>query len=247
LSLPSPITGLSGITELSPDVFALGGGQYSLRSGNVPGTWEIWIVDLNVMPTPQRLCKIPEIGLLNGMTTWDSGTALAADSEQGKVYKIDIKTGEHVVAVADELMQSPPGSQIPIGINGIKVREGYLYFTVTSRMSFCRVPVDKDCKATGPVEVVASGFLQDDFIFDQDGTPYIVTNPQNTLVKVDVAAKGFATVAGKSDSLELGGGTACAFGRRQEDRRSLYVVTSGAQAMPVNGETEPAKVSVIKI
>ena len=43
------------------------------------------------------------------------------------------------------------------------------------------------------------------------------------------------TVDGSQYQLTVAGDTACHFGRRQTDRKTLYVVTDGGLADPVNG------------
>ncbi|KAH8898358.1 hypothetical protein GQ53DRAFT_636260 [Thozetella sp. PMI_491] len=252
LTVPSPATSITGITELSPDVFALGVGQYDMAAGAIQGSFEVWVFNLASGPdsaqsTLRKVCAVPDAGLLNGLTTWDNDTVLAVDSTHGPVYKISVASGTFEITLNDEVQTPGPNAFIPIGINGIKVRDGYVYFTNSARTSFYRVPVDSSVKPTGPVEVVVSGFPTDDFVFDTDGTAYITTHPTNTIVKVAPGASESITVAGKSDSLEVGGATACAFGRREDDQRILYVVTSGALAAPVNGEVEPAKVVAIDL
>lgn len=252
ITLPAPFTSLTGITETMPDVFAIGVGQYDMAKGAVQGSWEIWLFSLasgtdGAQASLRKITAVPDAGLINGLTTWDANTILAVDSTHGSVYKVDLTSGDLTVALTDELMTPGPNAFIPIGINGVKVRDGYVYFTNSMRTSLNRVPVDEHATATGPVEIVASGFPNDDFAFDADGTAYIVTHPQNTLVKVVAGSSEAVTVAGKQDSLEIGGGTACAFGRKEEDKGILYVVTAGALAMPVNGEVEPAKVVAVTI
>jgi len=253
LKLPSPTTSTTGITELSPDVFALGAGQYDMAKGAIDGTMEIWVFSLTdgeaaAQATLRLLVKLPDVGLVNGLTKWDSNTVLAVDSSYGGVYKVDVSAKTFSVITSDELTKPGPNAFIPIGINGIKVYDGFIYFTNSARQSFFRIPVDKNTVIpTGPVELVASGFATDDFAFDGDGSAYIVTHPENTIVKIAPGSSEAVTIAGKSDSLEIGGGTSCAFGRKADDAKTLYVVTAGALAMPVNGEIEPAKVVAIDV
>jgi hypothetical protein len=253
ITLPGPYTAVTGITELTPDFFALGTGQYDLAKGSIHGTYAIWTFSLAegtaaAQSSLKLVSKIPEAGLINGLTTWDTKSILAVDSTFGGVYKVDISAGTVTTILSDDLTKPPPDAYVPIGINGIKIRNGYIYFTNSAKQSFYRVPVDEDSATpSGPIEVVASGFANDDFAFDADGTAYIVTHPQNTLIKIAEGSSDVVTIAGKPDSIELGGGTACAFGRKADDAKTLYVVTSGALAVPVNGQREPAKIVAIDI
>jgi len=253
LKLPSPFISVTGITELPEDVFALGAGQYDLAKGAVPGSFAIFAFSLEdgtdgAQASLRKVVDTPDAGLINGLTTWDDASILAVDSTHGFVYKIDVTAGTSALAFVDDLTKPTPDAFVPIGINGVKVRGGYVYFTNTARAAFFRVPVDPaSAKPTGPIETVASGFAVDDFAFDADGAAYIVTHPQNTVVKVAPGSSEAVTIAGKADSLELAGGTACAFGKGAGDARTLYVVTAGALAVPVNGEIEPAKLAAIKL
>jgi sugar lactone lactonase YvrE len=248
LSVPK-IMGLTGVNELMPDVFALGGGDYDFAAGrHVPGSNGLWVADLRGEEPHLRLVvMIPEIGLLNGTATWDEKTVLAADSVEGKIYKIDVETGAYSVCLDDETLKIADGAPTPLGVNGVKVHDGHVYFSNTTRQLFCRVPVDKDIKATGPVEVFASGFAQDDFCIAEDGTAYVTTHPTNMVMKVPPGGGEAVLLAGAYTSMEVASGTACALGRTDEDKDVLYVCTSGAIILPVNGETEPAKVVAIKL
>jgi len=253
LTLPAPFTSVTGIAELSTDVFALGAGIYDFAKGAVEGSFAIWAFSLvdgveGAQSSLRKVVDTPAAGLINGITTWDSNSILAVDSTHGHVYKIDINAGTSTVAFVDELSKPGAEAYIPIGINGVKVLNGHVYFTNTARGSFFRVPVHKEtAEPTGPVELVASGFGADDFVFDTDGTAYITTHSQNTVIQIAPGSSEVVTIAGKPDSLEMGGDTACAFGRTASDSKTLYVVTAGAMAVPVNGEIEPAKISAVKL
>src|ERR1700753_1191028 len=68
LKFPSPITSITGVTELTPDLFAIGAGQYDLQKGTVHGSWEVWTADLsegieNAQSTLSLVCKLPDVGL----------------------------------------------------------------------------------------------------------------------------------------------------------------------------------------
>ena len=249
VTFPPPITGVTGITELTADVFAIGAGQYNAGSGTVVGSWEIHLVDF-ASPgslTPTLVTKIPEAGLINGLATWDENTVLAADSEFGALYKVDVGARSAAKVLQHEEMTSPAGAPMQIGINGVKVRDGHVYFSNSMRQSVYRVAVNAGLDAAGPVETLASGFMVDDFALDADGTVYGATHPMNTIVKIVPGSPG-EVIAGNVESLELAAGTACAFGRGKDDGKTLYVVTAGALVAPVKGELrEPAKVAALDL
>ena len=250
LSIPS-VESLTGITHIKDDIFAIGAGEYSLQKGPVSGSWAVYLADLSVSPPKVEEVVKLSAGLINGITTWDENTILVTDCsiEGGLLYKVDIakKTCEKSVDV--EEMKCPPNPPFPVPINGVKVyRKGgetWIYWTNTTRGALYRVPVSDELATTGPVEKVAEGLMPDDFILAENGTAYITHNVGNTVLKVDKVGGDVITVAGKQDSLELGGITALAFGKGED---ILYASTSGAFALPVNGtETEPAKVVEIRL
>ena len=247
LSIPG-VTSISGITELSPDVFAVGVGEYSLQTGAVPGSWGVWTIDLTGgEPKASLAAKAPEMGLLNGVATWDEETIVAADSPTGKIFKINLKDGTSSVCLQDESMKPAVDAFMPIGVNGVKVlQKKYIYFTSSTRQIFARVPVDAEITATGPVEVLASEIFGDDFALTEDGTAYVTAHPTNMVVRVSPGGE-VVVLAGSPTSFDVAGATACAFGRGEKDKNVLYVSTSGASAVPIAGEFEPAKVVAVTL
>ena len=97
----------------------------------------------------------------------------------------------------------------------------------------------------GVVDVLKTGF-GDDFIFDREGNAYIA---QGLIAVVGVVPADFeeiVTVDGTNTTFTVAGGTACKFGRTPIDRDTLYVITSGGLAAPINGTlTEGGKVVAI--
>ncbi|KAH7012345.1 hypothetical protein B0J12DRAFT_778574 [Macrophomina phaseolina] len=241
--------GLLGITEICPDVFAVVAGVLSLSTATAtPGSFVIWKVDLKHRKPIVTLTKaIPEALFLNGVTTFDAklGIVLIADSVKGAIWRLNTKTGAYSIALSDPTMLPAPGQ--PIGVNGVKVFNRHVYYTSSTQGRFCRVAVDAQASSTGPVEIIAGGFFQDDFTFSHDGTAYITTNVENTVLKVTPQGQ-LSVVAGSANSSVVAGATACQFGRTQKEEGVLYVTTSGAQAAPVNGTfIEPGKVVAVHL
>ncbi|KAF4979267.1 hypothetical protein FDECE_18094, partial [Fusarium decemcellulare] len=164
------------------------------------------------------------------------------------VYKLDVTSGTHEIALEDETMTIPAGAPFPVGLNGLKVHrtpeQTYLYYTTTTRFSVYRLPVTSDLQAAGPVETLASGVVPDDIAVARDGTVYVCTNVTNTVARIPPNGGDLVTVAGEAQEMTLAGATACVLG---EGEKVLYVSTAGGNATPVDGKTEPAKVVEIKL
>jgi hypothetical protein len=115
----------------------------------------------------------------------------------------------------------------------MKIRAGYLYYTVTGQEIFSHIPIsDADGTPTGLAKVIANNVFGDDFSFDRIGNAYIGQNSQNAVAKIN--PEGAVTVvAGNLNSTRVAGATATEFGRTQRDRSVLYVTTSGGFGSPV--------------
>ncbi|KAF4966675.1 hypothetical protein FSARC_5664 [Fusarium sarcochroum] len=247
--VPNPA--LTGICHLRPDIFAIGAGSYDMVENLAPkpGSWSIWLADLTgEEPKVTKAADMPELGFVNGIATWDENTVLVTDCLKGKVHKLDVTTGSYSVALEDESMEIPADAPFQVGINGIKVHrtseQTYVYYTTTSRFSVYRVPVTQELQAAGPVETLASGIVADDIAVARDGAVYVCTMVTNTVARIPAAGGEVATVAGEEKAMTVAGSTACVL---SEDEKTLYVVTAGANAVPVDGKTEPAKVVEVKL
>jgi hypothetical protein len=234
----SSVTSLAGITETDEDVFMVAGQTISSIGAN--GTAAIFSLDFrDPMPREKPVAALPEVLLANGMTVLPYGrtTVLLADSFGGCVYRIDTETGRYDKAI--QIPEMAPGASV--GINGLHVHAGYLYFTNSNLVTIFRVKVTPN-GAVSPgalVETVAKldGVFLDDFAMQADGTIYVATNRDNRIIALKPDEKGGyrsgVTVAGSVNSSTVAGDTAVAFGRTKRDENVLYVVTSN----PRNGTT----------
>jgi len=202
-------TGLSGIGEVSPDVFAVIGGK------------GIYKVDFNGGVKATLVKQIKEASNLNGLAVFNNDTVLVADAGKGNVYKFSMSTGDYSVALTDPTMA--PSGGIPFGIDGIKYKDGVVWYTNIFKRSFHKVPVDASAKATGPVVTLWTNTMGDDLCFGPNGKIYIATNTGgNSIVEVDPKDASpkptvVATVAGPA---------ACAFGRTDKDKDVVYIGAS---------------------
>jgi hypothetical protein len=241
------LDGLLGVIETSPGLVTVFGHNYTTPGSPINGTSQVWELDLRVgkRPAPAHLvADIPEAVFLNGVynTPDEDGAILISDSSLGLVWRVDTTSGDYEVAVQDAAMNPVVGAGLKIGINGITVNDGYLYWTNSFEAAIYRVKItDQGFRApSAAVKLVANltgkATFLDDLVIGpgkQDGI-WTLTNLDNTLILVDDKGTG-EIVAGSQDQLTLASGTAGKFGARTTDADILYVVTAGGFASPVNG------------
>ena len=197
-------SGLSGIGEVTPDVFAVIGGKGIYKVDFTSGT-----------PKSSLIKTITEASNLNGLAVLNNDTVLVADAGKGSVYRFNTTSGAYSVAVTDPTM-APSGS-IPFGIDGIKYKDGVIWYTNIFKNSFHKIPVDATGKATGAVTTLWTNLMGDDLCFGPNGKIYIATNGGNSVVEVE-------TTVGKPKSIaSVTGSTSCAFGRTEKDKNVVYV------------------------
>ncbi|EOD50385.1 Six-bladed beta-propeller TolB-like protein [Neofusicoccum parvum] len=240
------ITSVFGISEVSTDVFTVVGGNFSLATFSVDAeSFGVWQVDLTGSEAAvSQIAAMPDAVFLNGMTTLNSQSVLVSDSTSGVVYRVDIQTGEYTIVLDDETMKPPADATLQIGVNGIRLFNGYLYYLNLFAKLYCRVPIDSTSgKAVGPYEVIAENVYADDFAITQQGVAYAADGFENQILKVTLDGQ-VESIAGNLNSTTVAGATSAQFGKDGV----LYVTTGGALAAPVNGTyTEGGKIVALRV
>jgi hypothetical protein len=257
------VTDLLGITETTPDTYIIIAGNATANATGYAGTFSVWQADFATanmyIPTVRKLANIPQAKLLNGAISLpsDPSIVIIADSQYGLLFRFDTKTGvSEIIADRPELKAYPQqhNATVGFGVNGVKIRGKWLYFSNSDLVSIYRIPITSTGyiphKSEAAVELYASltavADFVDDFTFKADGTLWAVSNYGNTLIAVSAGGKKVQVVAGGKGLLTLAGGTAAAFGRTKEDREVVYVSTAGGLGRPVNGSVvEAGKVAGI--
>jgi sugar lactone lactonase YvrE len=224
--LPAPGMGLAFDAEGS--LWATGG---PFRKG--PGyIWKI-APDGSV----QHWADLPDALFINGCTLHPDGrTLLACESLTGRILAIDLREPSRWSAWLTDERLKPAHPRFP-GANGIKIRDGWAWITVSGRRLILRARVRVD-GSPGPIETAATHILADDFAFGVSGSLYVTTHPEQTVVRLDLSGTR-ATVAGPDQGAV--GSTACAFGRAPGDTNALYVTTDGGIVAPYQGVVQEAK------
>ena len=249
---------IGGIAELAPDLFYVVMGNFTISDlEGTPGTYSIWEVGMNTFSggengtvitpaTVEKITDIPGAMTANGLIALNQHKSilLVADSKLGAIWSVNVKTRTCEILIQDSLMNASadPSS---LGVNGIKIFNGFLFFTNTQAGTFSRVSIDANGAAIGAAEVVQTGLITaDDFIFDMAGDAYIAQDAANVLTKVSAGGQ-VSTVVSSFNNSYLAGAKAVQFGRTALDRSVLYVTTNGGQAKPVNGTVAPGKVVAV--
>jgi hypothetical protein len=254
------ITNVLGITETLPDTFVIVGGNATANATGYAGTFSSWEVKfLNGVAKIRKVANIPEAMFLNGVVALPNAPniVLIADSQFGLLFRLDTKRGMHEI-VADRPEFKPNAERfnktVGFGINGVKIRDGYLYFSNTNLVNIYRIQITEEGyiaqSGKALVELYAdlnslTTFI-DDFEIGKDGTLWVVTNDENTVIAVSPESRKGQVVAGAKTQLTVAGATGAAFGRTRKDKYVLYVSTAGGLDAPVNGTVvEPGKVQGI--
>ncbi|KAH8647696.1 hypothetical protein BX600DRAFT_443049 [Xylariales sp. PMI_506] len=260
------VTGLYGIAEIWPDVFVIAGNNVTASLATVPGSGQLWQVDFHTAnrrgggsaaaPSPivTKILDFPYNSATNGITAVPgaSGIALVANS-LGSLLRVDA-SAKTVVTESNVTEMAPvPNARLTLGINGVKIRDGHLYWTNSLASTVYRLPLDHAGLISPPdaqAETVLTvpGYIFDDFNFGADGTVWVATNANNTILAATGEGQRQKVVAavGGSESTSVEGVTAVVFGRTPADKHVLYAVTSGGLAAPINGTLDgPGKVVAI--
>jgi hypothetical protein len=240
--------GLAGITEIKPNVYAVIAGNWSdIIFATTPGSYSVWEVDLTCYKNKgndngvevRKIADMPQAGFLNGMIPLgtEKEVVLISDAYLGVIWKLDTKTGKYEVILDEPEMKDAPNPVTVLGVNGIKLRQGFLYFTCSTQEIFARVAINADgTKNVGTkVEILATGIFGDDFALDRDGNAWIAADPVNTLYRVTVDGK-VANVLGSPTGGRgvVAGITAAQFGVTQKDRDILYLTSNGGIPSLIN-------------
>jgi hypothetical protein len=245
--------GLSGIAEVTPDIFTVSSSNFSLTGELVPNSAIAWNVDLrgvslstsnpttlNPAPAVSKIASLSSVAFPNGqcLLSSSSSTVLIGDIKGGVVYRLNTLTGASSAVIANNYTAATAQATFgAAGVNGIHVRDGTLYFTNTGEGIFAKIPVHEDGTPAGNTSVIARA-LEDDYYDDftlRGDFAYLVTGSGNSVEKVRLDGSGRQTIfAGSLNSTSLAGPTSVAFGRTERDGDVLYVVTSGGLAVPVD-------------
>lgn len=187
----------AGIIQVAPDVYAIAGGTIN-RTAFTFEDGKICVINMkNCGPDgdgkllPVRVAAtLPDAKLLNGVTQLPDQPhiILAVDSLGSVIWRVNTVNGKVDVAIRDELLGPISGTPfLPVGVNGAQIRDGYLYFSNTSRQIYARVKITQFGDKDGDVEILTrlkDDHTLDDFQFANNGSAYIAT-PDDQIGRID--------------------------------------------------------------
>ena len=191
--------------------------------------------------TLNRTIPLADAKFVNGATFLSSGVTLVNDAQGGRIYRVDLDTGEVSIWLeATFLAPDPQRSELIPGANGIKVHDGYVYVTNSSRMTVVRLPIIGADQRPGKPETIASDVVLDDFAMAADGTIYGTTHLYDSVVRVELDGTR-TTIATAQDGVT---GSTAAFGRGEDDSSVLYVVGDGGVYLDPDNLVQPQVVAL---
>jgi hypothetical protein len=186
---------------------------------------------LNVRGEIVKDTPAPKAQFLNGLTKLPTGEILAADSIAGVIWQIDPVSAETTVFLADpQFAPDPDATTFRPGANGLKVSDGALYISNSSRGTLLR----RAPAVSGSVEVYARPGPVDDFTFDKDGS-VVATTHGDQLIRI---MEGGAVI-----SILDNGCDGCTSVIADPAGRGWIVLTTGGL---LEGQGAPARILLVR-
>lgn len=224
-TVPAPLTGAAFTT-----------------SGNLVVASGTSLYQFNSSGTSSLITDIAGARSLNGLTAFGSGSVLVADDGAATVWKVNLASGAAQAWLSGGLLE-PNNANVPIGPNGVKIFNNMVYITNTGAGTIVRVPVLADGSAGAP-SVYASGLGLDDFAIGTDGSLFLATQVENSVVRL--YPDGTQTMVGTAADGLLGD-SSLAFGRTATDAQSIYVVNNGGQYEDLPGGPGPGTIVRLEV
>ncbi|KAE8162270.1 hypothetical protein BDV40DRAFT_312547 [Aspergillus tamarii] len=226
---------LTGVTEIDQDVFV------AIASNS------LWKVDLRMTePVVKSINITIPAGTLNGMAALNDSSLAISDSSLGLIWRVDIERATYGIMIRDNTTATSTALGPSLGVNGIRVLDGYLYYVNSPQRSLYRVRLDGSGRTIAQPETIAQGVLADDFAVTSSGA-YLAGLTDNVITKVSPNGKAHVVAGGKNSTVVMTA-TSAAVGRTTRDGNVLYITTGGETQEPVdNTDHKGGKVVALKI
>ena len=238
---------IQGITEVTPDVFAVDVLTCNITALTcTKGSVSTWLVNFRSdydhsegrgkSASVRLVGSFPSAGFLNGMAALNDNIVVIADSFLGGIWSLNLHTGNAKLIFTDKSMK--PTNSIVTGINGLRARPGWLYYTDSAKGTFNRISINSQTgDKTGAAEIIASGLLAPDDleIDDEAGTAYVCNGAANEVLRIPLDGSEIKVVA------QIPGPTsvrwACAYGYQSHAvaEKVLYASDVGGLLQYIEG------------
>ncbi|KAK8079483.1 hypothetical protein PG997_007301 [Apiospora hydei] len=233
------VTALTGLSSLpgrpGEELYAVSGGLHTSFAFE-KGSMAVHIVSVTDGKVVDSI-PVPDTATMNGMAALPHHPhiLLSADSIDGRILSIDTQKRQAGVLLKHDMLGAGAVNNDtssypvpPIGINGLRVRGDYLYFTNSNQGTFVRVRIDEYGRRRGDFEVLArspdAAHIYDDFTFDQAGNAYIATHSSSVF---KVTPRGVQTLLVGDSSQYANLLTEPTSATLALDGKSIYVSTGG--------------------
>jgi hypothetical protein len=250
-------SGACGIAASSePDVYYVLTGNFSFETlGPAPGSYAIHRLSFDKcgQPIVKELATLGDISQPNGMIAVpNTPYVLIADSREGYVYRLNIKTLQLDTYFDHPLLKPKPTQGVVFDVNGVKLSKGFLYFSNTNQQIVARISASgTELRLEGSPEIVASQTPVDDFVVnDLTGDVYVAEqDPVNGLGFVSSSAYGSVpkTIVGGPNSTSLLGPTAAIWAKGAMGRSLIVSVTGGFAQFVTENYTGGGKLAVVHL
>lgn len=253
-----------GITELGDDIFYVIVGNLTISTLTaVVGSYAVYEVNLRnyngtLAAHVTKIAQIPGFKLANGITVLSHKrkTLLVGDSIAGVVYRLDIQTGT-ITKVLDQPLTKATNPQAGTAVNGLVVRDGYLFFVNTSQNFLAKIPINEDgTPKSGAVATIVNSDVQgpDDFSLAPSRGKTVAVIAENSRNRLGVVKNGVYTEIAGSNAAKgsvLLGPTAVEFargGRKGRNNKKVYISTSRGVSQYFSGNiTVPGTISSVDL
>lgn len=230
------VSALTGIVQIEPDLYAVTGGTHvpPMRFTSM----KCFTVDLRQgleRVKAEMVLDVPGTQMLNGMANLPEkkNICLSLDSVEGRVFRLDVASRKADVVYQHALLKPrEDGKKVPLGANGAKIHNRYLYFTNSARELFCRLKLkdDDSGEIDGEPEVLTSNsdapvdMSYDDFDIDAEQKVAYVGRHSDAIYKIALSDGRQELFAGGEGQEIIESPTCCALSK---DRKKLFVGCAG--------------------
>lgn len=242
-----------GIAEAAWDTYYITVGNFSFTTfSTVPGSYALYSLSYSwgaARPTIQLVTALPTFNLANGIVAVaNTPYLLLADADAGTISRFDTRDNTLTLFLSDPIL-THSALGIEIGVNGLHIAGGYLYFTNTNQALVARVPISfATALPTGDIEILATGSPSENFALGISAAGYAGSSvdfygaegANNDIIHVHVQPDGSSSsevILGAANSTLFAGPTALVWGTGAE-ASSLYVSSTGGIVGYMTGNFE---------